>query len=298
MFDDYLERFLSRGAAWFYGITIGGAIAMLALSSWLYWHYEYLNPQTVFWGAVSSSLTTEGVTKRTRGNDNNGQLDQYDQISLGANNFVSSTANISQGSTKVTTETIGTPVSNFARYTKIEAANAADYSSVINQWGKQDLGGSNASNGVFADTIFGIMPLAHLNANQRRQVIDEVRREGTYTVDFAAVGKQRKDGRLYYEYNLSVAPDKYVKLLKQVDELMGLNQLKNLNPAQYQGGQPIQFKVSIDAHAHQLAVVQYGNNGRQEAYSAWGVARNPNLPTNTISQTDLQAKLKTILNGQ
>ncbi len=307
MLDDYLDRFMSRGAAVFYGFALGGGMLMLVISSWLWWHYSYLNPQTAFWAAINNNLITNDVSKRTVTKDNTGSLDQIDHISLGAQNLVRSIGTVTQTQANgqksvVVSETIGTPKANFARYTKIEtdqknpAGGPLDFKPVINQWSKQDLGGS--TNGSFADAIFDAIPFANLNAQQRHQVVHNMQQEDTYKIDFTKVEKKRADGRLYYFYTATVAPDKYVTLLKQVDNLMNLNQLKNLDPAQYQGSQPIQLLIGVDARAHRLSSVNYQDSSRLEAYSDWGVPQNGSLPTNTINQSVLQAKLNSILNGQ
>ncbi len=307
MLDDYLDQMLSRGTAMFYGVTIGGGMLLLLLCGWLWWHYSYLNPQTVFWDTVNNNLIISGVTKRTVTQDNSGKLDQYDQIGLGAQNMVKSIATVTQNGennqkSTVVTQTVGTPSANFARYTKIDTTQKTvnnttlDFSKVINQWSKEDLNGN--AEGTFANAIFDVVPFAHLNAAQREQVVNDAKSGKVYDVDFDNVEKDRKDGRLFYAYSVAITPDKYINLLKQVDGMMGLNQLKNLDPSQYQGGAPIQVKIIIDAKAHQLASVIYVDNQRQETYSAWGAQFDTSLPDKTIGKTDLQTKLNVILSGQ
>ena len=307
MFDTYLDIAQSRGLAFFYGVTLGGGTLMILLMSWLWWHYSYLNPQTVFWSAVNNNLVVNGVTKHTASQDNTGKLEQYDQISLGAPNLVKSVATLTQTGANeqknaVVTETLGTPSVNFSRYTKIETSaktsngKAPDFSKVVNQWSKQELGTS--ANGSFAEAIFDIIPFARLSAAQRHEVLNGMQRDNTYGIDFGAVQKARKDGRLFYGYDASIAPDKYVSLLKQVDSMMGLNQLKNLDPSQYQGSRPVQVKIIVDAAAHQLAALEYTGTQREVTYTAWGASRDGILPTNTISQADLQRRLNTVVNGQ
>ncbi len=307
MLHIYLDRWLEYGRARFYGLTIGGGIVLCVLSSWLWWHYVYLNPQNVFWGAFNNNLIVHGVTKHTVSQTASGTLDEYDQIGLGAHNIVRSVGVMSQPATNdrknmVVTESIGTPTANFARYTKIDTQQLSaqgkplDFSGVLHVWSKQDV--SKGGNGAFAEAIFAAIPFSYLNQSQRQQVIQTVQHEDTYGIDFAHVQKKRDKGHLYYLYDAALAPDKYVQLLKQVDSLMGLHQLNSLDPSQYQGGQPIQLKIMVDASAHQLASVTYVGNNRVEAYSGWGVAPSPSLPSQTISQAELQTKLNALMNGQ
>lgn len=305
MFDEYLEWAQSRGQALFYAVCLGGGTLLLALSFWLWWHYQYLNPQNVFWGAVNNNLIINGVTKQTKSVGSSESLDQYEQISLGASNTVKSVATITQeGDNKstVVTETLGTPKANFARYTKIETNQKTkdgknpDFSPVLQQWSKSEIDGT--SSGMFATAIFDALPFAHFNAQQRKQVIGDMKQQKVYDIDFTKVGKERKNGRLYYIYDTKIAGEKYIALLKQVDSMMGLNQLKALDPTQYEGGAPVQLKITVDAIAHQVSSLTYVENNRTSTYSGWGVQQNFLSPDKTISQDELQAKLNGILGGQ
>ncbi|MEI7683263.1 MAG: hypothetical protein WCJ24_03115 [Candidatus Saccharibacteria bacterium] len=306
MLDEYLERLLAGGRARFYGITVGGGTALLVLTGWLWWHYSYLNPQTVFWAAVNNNLVVSGVTKHTVSGNANAKLDQYDQLSLGAHNVVKTTTLSSQQGgdqkIKVASETIGTPEASFSRYTSIEtnqrtpSGQPLNFKPVVGQWSKQST--ANATSGVFADAIFDAFPFANFSASQREQVMNSIKNDKVYDVDFTKVAKNRQDGRLYYGYVASIAPDKYIQLIKQVDNLMGLNQLKNLDPVKYQGAQPIKLGVKIDAIGHQFATVTYIGNSRQIDYAEWGAQIIPDIPIKTITQADLQNKLSSILNGQ
>lgn len=303
MLDYYLDVFLSRGKRVFYGVTVGGGLALIVLTSWLWWHYSYLNPQNVYWAAISNNLATSGVTKKTTTAGTNSQIEQYDQITLGSQNLVRSVTTTNQTgaeATKVVTEAIGTPTDSFSRYTSIStnrknsAGQPLNFEPAINKWSK--LNASASGSGAFASAVFDAIPIANLTASQRADVMKSIRQGNTYKTDFTKVGKERKNSRLYYKYAVEIAPDKYVELLKQVDGFMGLNQLKNLDPAQYQGSAPVQLTVVIDAVGHQLATVTYSDNARQVDYSAWGVVGKIDVPKDTISQADLQTKLSEILN--
>lgn len=305
MIDYYLERLQSRGQALFYGVTLGVGTLLLVFSGWLWWHYQHLNPENVFWSAVNNNLVISGVTKNTVSKNAAESLQEYEQISLGANNLVKSvTTNTQEGDNKTTvvTETIGTPNANFARYTKIETSQKTpdgktiDFSPVLQQWSKAELGGMTSGN--FATAIYDAIPFARFNFHQRQQIVKDIKDQQVYEIDFNKVTKERKDGRLYYTYDVGIVGDKYISLLKQVDAMMGLNQLKELDPAQYQGGAPIQAKITIDAVSQQLSSLTYVENNRTTSYSAWGAQTRFDVPDKTISQQELEAKLNGILGGQ
>jgi TM2 domain-containing membrane protein YozV len=308
MLNDYLDRLLAGGKERFYGLTVGGGIILLIFTGWLWWHYSYLNPQTVFWAAFNNNLVVSGVTKHTVSGNASTKLDQYDQISLGAHNVVNvvktvtSSTRTGSPNTTVVTEGIGTPEASYSRYTKLEtsqlgpAGQVLNFKPVINQWTRTNV--TSTSSGAFADAIFDAFPFASLSARQRQQVVDSSKSDKVYDVDFNSVGKERKNGKLFYIYKVALGPDKYVQLLKQVDSMMNLNQLTGLKPEQYQGAAAIQLTVRMDAYGHQLASVTYTGDARQEEYSGWGAQIVPDIPLNSIKQADLQTKLSAILNGQ
>lgn len=302
MLDDFLERAQSRGRGLFYGVTLGGGTLLLILTFWLWWHYFYLNPQNVFWNAVNNNLIVTGVTKHTQSQNDGEGLNQYEQISLGAHNFVKSQVIRSQEVPKsiIVTETLGTPQANFARYTKIQTDEKSpsgqpfEFNDVVDKWSKAELGTTTAQ-GSFTTAIFDVIPFAHFNAQQRRQVIGTMKDNDIYNIDFDKVAKERKDGRLYYTYDAAVTTGSYVALLKQVDSLMGLNQLKDLDPSQYQGGAPVKIKIKVDAVAQQLSSLTYESNNSEISYSGWGAIAQLQLPDKTISQDELQTKLNAAL---
>lgn len=302
MLNDYLDLLQSRGRKLFYGVTLGGGLLLCVLTGWIWWHYHYLNPQNVFWGAVNNNLIINGVTKHTEGKTEGETLNQYEQITLGADNFVKTQVTRSQGEPKSTivTETIGTPQANFARYIKVDTSEKStkgqpfDFGPVFQLWSKTELS-STAGEGSFATAIFDVIPFAHFNSSQRNQVVKSMKDSEVYTIDFDKVSKERKNGRLYYSYDTSINPGKYIALLKQVDSMMGLNQLKELDPSQYQGGEPVQLKITIDAKSHQLASLTYANNNSVIEYSSWGAAAKLQLPDKVVTQDELQTKLNSIL---
>lgn len=298
MLADYLEDLAYRAKAQYYAFTVGGGIILLGLTGWMWWHYHYLNPQTVFWGAVNNNLVVSGVTKHTTSQNEAGNLSQYDQISFGANNVVKTSSTVTQNpqdaqKSVVVTESIGMPTQNFARYTKIEGSSTdgkkPDFGKILNVWSKQTVDQDN--NGVFADAIFDAIPFALLSQKNRQDVVNSMQTNQVYDIDFSDVKKERKDGKLLYTYQAAIAADKYVAMLKQVDSLMGLKQLSVLDPSQYQGSQPIQVQFTVDAVGHQLAAVEYTGTNRKIAYSSWGVPLKLQLPDAKLTRSELQTKL-------
>lgn len=281
------------------GLWLVGVILLL-ISAWLWWNYASINTSKVFWGTINNSLATSAFSKDVSSSSDSAKLSQKQQINLGNQKVVSSQSTVEQTkdkqTTTVKTESIATPTANYSRYTSIEASNndkALDFSSVTNQWGKQVV--DNNGNGIFAQAIFDIVPFANLSASKRATAITGMKTGNVYTIDYANIKKYNQNGRLIYDYTLSIAPASYIATLKQVDQLMGLNQLAKLDVAKYQGNEAVKVTISVDARARQLVGISYEGSNQKETFSDYGVAHKVTIPSKTIDQATLQAKLSAIL---
>jgi hypothetical protein len=282
----------------FLRLAWGGGVFLLILTGWLWWHSFYQSPRQVFWGTINNNLVISGVTKRTQAIQSSGSLDQYVQLSLGVTNLARMTSVIEQGKgtgqhTKVATETIGTPTTNFNRYVSIEAADkkTPSFAPVLNVWSRQTV--SPTVQGAFSQAVFDVIPFARLSAVQRRDIVNEMQHNNVYTTDFSKMVHKTVNGKKVYEYKVAVAPSAYITTLKHVDKLSGIKVLGSLDPSQYQDSNAISVTLDIDPVSHQL--VRIINNGQTVDISAYGIPARVVLPIKAIPQADLQTKLSSLL---
>lgn len=304
MLDEYLEELQKLDTPWFYRFAWAGGIILFLLAGFLWWNYASVVPERVFWGTINNNLVTTGVTKQIKTDETNGSLDQTQWISLGAQNVIASTSTVEQkatdaASTKVTTETIATPTADFARYTGIQTTQLSggtspDFSAALNVWSKQDVTGENG--GAFTEALYGLIPLGFIQGAQRQSIVRDMQNNKVYNVQYDKLKKYRDNGRLIYEYTVTVDAEQYIKTLKQIDAAMGLNQLQAMDASQY-AGSTLEVQVAIDAHAQQLMGVMYPNNSRAEKYTGYGIFHPVELPQDTVTRQELQNKLNGILNS-
>src|SRR5690606_25375190 len=119
---------------------------------------------------LSTSLSTPGVTKTVKQEDQTGSLEQVSQAHFGANNYVDVRTTISQqneaGKSVIATQTIGDSKNNYVRYTNIEIPAQGnkptpDFANLINIWGKQTEPQSNENvltEAVFGAVLYGYLP--------------------------------------------------------------------------------------------------------------------------------------------
>ena len=284
------------------------AIIVVTASAWAWWHYVRSNPKRVFEAMVANSLKTTGVTHQVKQTSGEQSLSQTIQYMTTPYNVVHANTTLSQGgasNASVLTETIGTPFTDYVRYLDVITAQKGadgkplDFSKLIGVWGKTNSsvdGVETQSNGeLFNETILGVIPVVNLPANSRNRLLRQINENNVYTPDYSTVERRIKNGRPEYTYTVSIKPEPYVAMLKQLAQEVGLTQLEQVNPANYANSEPLQFKISVDVWTRQLTAINFSDaNFRSEQYSSYGVRKPVGLPVQTISVDELQQRLQSI----
>lgn len=240
-----------------------------------------------------------------------GGQDQYTQLSFGSDYFAhilntTSQKDPSGQDNRVTTESIGTPKADYARYVTIqtsqknEAGKIPNYASVQNVWGKggEAVANQPAAARYFQQAVFGIVPMGNLNSGDRGKLLKQIQDTTVYTVDYSKVQKQSLNGRRVYVYTVSIKPQAYVRMLLSYAQMVGIKNVDGLDPASYSDATPITLSFSVGITSHQLARISYPNQEagsvRQEDYDGYGGSFRLQLPTRTISFDELQAKVQAV----
>ena len=285
-------------------LVVAGILVLIG--GWILWqHFVFGSPKNTFWDMVDASLQTGGVTKHVRQEDDFGLAEQYLQLELGATNAAKALSIIVERAedddTTVVTETIGTPEATYVRYLQVESTGPEgelrnDFSPVIGVWGKEDLD-MPGQQSVFNDAIYGVIPFAHLSAQQRRELINTMKTTQVYDVDYDSVKRIHYQNQDAFELPVSIRPGAYVGMLKQFDSMVGLGHLADLDASQYQLGVPIQVIMVVGINSRQLLAVTYLDAERTETYQAYGADVNITTPLHYISRYEIEQKL-TEINSQ
>lgn len=287
-------------------------IILLIVSGYLAYTKVYMSPQRVFWGMISGSLQTEGVTIKTIEDTGSTNVTQLVQFGLGPNDRARSLTTVRQGGTIIKTEIIGTNAADYMRYRSITTDRKSsdgkplNTSNIIGTWAKSDdsvqQSSSQASgHQLLAQAVLGIglpvggvpVPIGNLTPKQRGDLMEWVKSENVYSPSFTSVKKTHKDGRLLYTYDTKIQTILYVRLMKEFAKDLGMHELDSVDPNAYQTAQPIQVKLTVDARSRQLVGADAGQ-GYQQTYEGYGLPLNVNLPTKTITIQELQARLSNL----
>ncbi len=105
---------------------------------------------------------------------------------------------------------------------------------------------------MFNQTVLGVVPVGNLSAQQRKQLVNEIKKNQVYKADYGNVKRHIVAGRPQYSYNVEVHPAPYVAMLKAFAHDIGITELERVDPAQYQDTPPLKFNFTVDVWSGEL----------------------------------------------
>lgn len=290
-------------------VTFIAGLVIFVGAGFIWFNKVYSNANNVFWGMVDSSFSSYGrssTVKQSNGGQNIEQ-EQTTRLQLGAQNVAMSESRLIQnGGTDneviVTTQSIGTPTKNFTRYSEIDIrqkladGSMPDFSKIENTWASEEI--LAPGNSSFVQAIYGSLghiPVGNLSAKSRQELVDYIKKNKVY--DIKSFNKESRNNRSVYVYEAEVNMAKYVTMLKMFDAAIGLEELKGVEPKQFENQEPIQVTLAVDILNRDLVEFSYKGAAQSEKLGSYGAVRSVGLPGETISSQELQQTLQTILSG-
>jgi hypothetical protein len=283
-------------------LYIAGAIVLLV--GGLVWCTKVsTNVQRVFWGTVSQSLSTSAVTITSKQTNGSASLNQAVQYSFGPNSVSHTLSTLKQNGTTVVDELIGTPSADYTRYLSVDTTQKSasgkllDFSNITGVWAKSDPSAGKPQ--LFSQSVLGTslpiggiaLPIGNLSEANRIKLIQEIKNDAVYQVDFKNVTKQRVSGREQYVYNIGVQPVAYAALMQRFAQLMGLHDLDGLDPSSFKGQAALKLQLTIDVRSRHVVTATAGANGDEQSYTSYDIPADISAPAKAISIAELQARL-------
>jgi hypothetical protein len=297
--------FITDRPYWWVYVT---GLVLVLLTGWLWWQRVYMSPSNVFWGMLEQSLSTRSVVIETSQQSQESTINQHIQFELGDVNMARSITNLTQGNTKVQTEIIGTPTTDYSRYRSIKTdqknaeGKPLDVSKVVGVWsksdGQQQSANSAGSNQLFAQALLGIglpvgsvpVPVGNLTPAQRDVLLGQIKSQQVYETSFKDLTKTRHKGRSVYVYDVKIQTILYVRMMKQFAKQLGLSQLEAVDANTYRSSAPLEVTLTVDARSRQLVAVDRGQ-GYTQSYAGYGVPLQAEVPRKAISASEMQQRL-------
>jgi hypothetical protein len=274
--------------------------AVLAAVIALWWSQVFMSPKRAYEEMLVNNLTTSSVTKSELSSSNGQSILQHVSFSLGGVNAARWLVTIQNNGGAVTTESIGTPTTGFVRYVEInDPKQSRDYSGVLNIWAKGDVSNGQPLKELFSQALLDVgsapvPPLGNPTPEVRANLLDYIKDEAVFTPSFKNVKTDVINGRKVYVIRVSVKLAPYINMMRAFAQAYGLTSLDEINPADYQAAKPVELIISIDKLAHTMARVAYPRTGFVETYSGYGLQNTIRIPTETISTSQLDRRLKNV----
>lgn len=256
--------------------------------------------QKVFWAAVQNSMNTTAVTVGSSGSASGETEKVLSQLDFGQHPTTQILTTLTSDGATAETETLTTPSAEYTRYDSIHElmkGKPINFTSVIGLWAKTASYEGNIVPPTFAQTLLGQLlplPIGNLTASERAQFLSQIQNDQIYTVNFSTAKKITYNGRLAYVYAVSIEPVLYLQLVKSYAPSVGMQEVSQLNPNDYDGESDVKATWTIDTKSKELVKADYGS-GRVQTYTGWGVPITTVVPTHTVTAAQLQQRLNKVI---
>jgi hypothetical protein len=276
------------------------SLFLLALVSLLWIHFYYFSPQRVFNAMLNNSFRTTGLTRSIEEDNMFQNINRVLAFQTVPEPIIRGYTEVIQGeNVQVLAENIGTPNSDYIRYVEIadqqETGDPTDYSQILDIWSFNRVASDDLLAEIYGDTVLGVIPFGNLNYQDRQELLELIRDNNVYAVDYGQARVTNENFRRKITYPVSVSPETYVLLLKDFASRVGIVQLEDVDPAQFAGAQPIEFLIEVDALTRQMVGLRSSGDGgqRNESFSNFGLVQDVRPPEQAISQEELQQRIET-----
>jgi hypothetical protein len=280
-------------------LLVAAATALFALSGYYWYNNVLTDPDRLMSRVLDQSLQTTSVARTVEQESAQSKVKQDIYLSFTPETVSQSLTKLDEGrangTTSVTTETIGTAESDFVRYTDISVPNnnGQSFSNVLNVWGIRKGDPQSGQQASFLnDALFVVVPFGNLNSEQRNALKQKIRELNLYERRSAQL--EYVNGRPLMSYGFNIDPQKLVTVLAEYVKLTGAGDGSSLNPALYEGASKIPVNMEVDVLSRRIKTIEFVGSDRKETYSAYSLVRNVQAPTQTIPVDELQSRLQTI----
>ena len=287
----------------FVGVVLAGTSAFL-------WYTKlYMTEDRRFWMAVENSMSTPSVTRTLIEGGTGNQVVQQQQFLFSPNMVSNSRVSYTQKSATIDTEVETRGVSyldaQYSQYTKFTTnqknkdGSNANIDELLNKWEGTVAAGDDTDQSRinYASELVTLIILGNFDANYRRDVMQQMRSNKVYQVDYAGATNDEVDGQKVRLYPVTVGLKKYAELLVGSFKQAGLGDFPALDPSSYNDEARIPLTIAINQRTNEIVGVSYGS--RQEQYESYGVIKTVDRPDAVYGSGELekavQSKLKDII---
>ena len=263
-----------------------------------WWQFIFADPNKVLSDMLVNNLRTPGVVKNVQQGSGQNVIVQNTYLSFidGPKSQTKTTLDQAASSgerNRVVTENIGTANTDYIRYRAIDISSGSgqtDTSVAENIWASRSADEGTQQTNFLNEGLFGVVPFGNFEKNQVNLLRDMIDKNEIYK--YTSLDRKFENGRVIYKYEIEFLPSNLVEYLAEYAKLIGVDAKNQLNPESYVGAQPVMITIKVDLFSRELKSIEYSDTGRVEEYSSFGLKRMIEIPSETISITELQQRLQ------
>ncbi len=278
------------------------AVLLFGFNAMFWWRFVYNKPERVFWDALENAFQTTSVTRITDRNTDTQQPDQFLNVQTTPKPVVVGVSKYYESGDRaiptLVTETLGLREADYVRITDMRSLQgnkpAPDISDIKNSWAKVGQEGVDTEGQQYNQLVLGLIPFGNLNPEQRAELMRMIYDLKAYELNpNAPVERSIRNGRPTYSYLVTVAPEPYIKVLKQFALDINNHQLEAIETSTYRDFPALQLSVVVDVWSRQIISTQSSTTDEINRYTAHGlVAPSPTAPTTIVPLSELQKRLQ------
>ncbi len=276
-------------------IVVG--LGLYLLGSYVWYNQVFVDEDQVFYGMVEKGLETDSIARSVIQTEGARNVKQTFFVRFSPETAVQSKSTIDQidanrEKSSITTETLGTNDVDYVRYSSISLppsqAGGQNFDEVIGKWATRS-GDEGGDPQLLNEAIFTFIPMGNFSEENRENLMRMIRDRGVYTISQPDLTYQNL--RPVMTMDISIKPQALVEVLREYAEVSGVGNKDLLDPAQYEKSANIGIRVKIDVISRHLMEIEFPGQSRKEVFSAYGLTRSIEEPTDVISLTELQSRI-------
>ncbi|MBP7767106.1 hypothetical protein KA068_01120 [Candidatus Saccharibacteria bacterium] len=279
-------------------LLLGSLLFVGGFMTW--WRGVYSSPQRTFQRMLNNSLSTSSVSRSQLSSSEGVDTRQTTILQTFPEVIVKDSKSVTSETpkTNIVTDSVGRIDEEYTKYSSIqtdqkdEEGNPVDFKNAINVWSRTDNEELPEDGDLAMSGILGAIPVAQLSESDRSELIDLINKSNAYEVNYSSVKREIINGRPHYTYSVKLNLAAYVGVLKQFSANVGIKQLDNVEPSEYESSPPVDFLFGVDVWSGNLVSLESLQNSAIQRFGSYGIRTNITVPKDAITSTELQERLR------
>lgn len=257
-----------------------------------------MNSERRFWSAIGNSMSTPSVVRTLTDGGSGNQVIQDYRFHYSPQQVIENKVDFTQKSatvdTKVVTEGIIFPQEQYLRYTEFKdesnGQSTSNLDSVMDKWAFQQSDDEEEARQNYLSEYVTLAIFGNFNAEQRRELLDELRDNNVYNIDFDQVTEEVFNSSKVNVYQVSVNLRSFVQILNEAFVKAGYGEFAALNPENYREGSMLNAVFRVAKNNNSIVGISFGD--REEVYSNYGVIKDIDVPEANLTIDELQTEVQ------